>query len=83
MTKKDTVNFEASLKKLEQIVGKLEDGDISLEDSVKSFEEGIGSGKGVPKTTLRGRTKGKETFRQWRNSRPRKLNTEHVLLFSL
>ena len=42
MTKKDKVNFEASLKKLEQIVGKLEDGYISLEDSVKSFEEGIG-----------------------------------------
>ena len=42
MTKKDTVNFESSLKKLEQIVAKLEDGDISLEDSVKSFEEGIG-----------------------------------------
>jgi len=42
MTKKDTVNFETSLKKLEQIVVKLEDGDISLEDSVKSFEEGIG-----------------------------------------
>ena len=33
---------EKALKKLEQIVGKLEDGDISLEDSVKSFEEGIG-----------------------------------------
>ena len=42
MTKKDTVNFESSLNKLEQIVTKLEDGDISLEDSVKSFEEGIG-----------------------------------------
>ncbi len=42
MTKKDTVSFESSLKKLEQIVAKLEDGDISLEDSVKSFEEGIG-----------------------------------------
>ena len=42
MTKKDTVNFEASLNKLEQIVTKLENGDISLEDSVKSFEEGIG-----------------------------------------
>ena len=42
MTKKDTVNFESSLKKLEQIVAKLEDGEISLEDSVKSFEEGIG-----------------------------------------
>ena len=31
MTKKDTVNFESSIKKLEQIVAKLEDGDISLE----------------------------------------------------
>ena len=42
MTKKDTVNFESSLKKLEKIVAKLDDGDVSLEDSVKSFEEGIG-----------------------------------------
>lgn len=41
MTKKDTVNFEASLEKLAQIVKKLEDGEINLEDSVKSFEEGI------------------------------------------
>ena len=45
MTKKETVNFESSLKKLEQIVAKLEDGDVSLEDSVKSFEEGIGLDK--------------------------------------
>ena len=42
MTKKDTLNFEVSLEKLEKIITKLEDGDISLEDSVKSFEEGIG-----------------------------------------
>ena len=42
MTKKDTVNFEASLQKLEKIIEKLEDGDISLEESVKSFEEGVG-----------------------------------------
>ena len=42
MTKKDTLNFEASLQKLEKIIEKLEDGDISLEESVKSFEEGIG-----------------------------------------
>ena len=42
MTKKETVNFESSLKKLEQIVAKLEDGDVSLEDSIKSSEEGIG-----------------------------------------
>ena len=42
MAKKDTVNFEASLQKLKKIIEKLEGGDISLEESVKSFEEGIG-----------------------------------------
>ena len=42
MTKKDTVNFEVSLQKLKKIIEKLEDGEISLEESVKSFEEGIG-----------------------------------------
>ena len=42
MTKKDTVNFEASLQKLKKIIEKLEGGDISLEEGVKSFEEGIG-----------------------------------------
>ena len=34
-------NFESSLNKLELIVTKLEDENISLEDSEKSFEEGI------------------------------------------
>ena len=34
-------NYESSLNKLELIVTKLEDENISLEDSVKSFEEGI------------------------------------------
>ena len=33
-------NFEESLKKLETIVAQMERGDISLEDSVKLFEEG-------------------------------------------
>lgn len=33
-------NFEESLKKLEAIVAQMERGDISLEDSVKLFEEG-------------------------------------------
>ena len=42
MAKSDKqLNFEASLNKLELIVTKLEDENISLEDSVKSFEEGI------------------------------------------
>lgn len=33
-------NFEQSLKKLESIVAKMERGDVSLEESVKLFEEG-------------------------------------------
>jgi len=40
MTKKN-LNFEDSLAKLEGIVDALEDNDVSLEDSVKKFEEGI------------------------------------------
>jgi exodeoxyribonuclease VII small subunit len=33
--------FEESLKKLETIVEQLEKGDLSLEDSLKLFEEGV------------------------------------------
>jgi exodeoxyribonuclease VII small subunit len=35
-------NFEESLKKLESIVAQLEQGDLTLEDSLKLFEEGVG-----------------------------------------
>ena len=35
------IDFESSLKELESIVTKLEDENINLEDSVKSFEAGI------------------------------------------
>ena len=34
-------SFEESLKQLETIIGKLERGDLPLEDSVRLFEEGI------------------------------------------
>ncbi len=33
--------FEESLKQLETIVGRLERGDLPLEESIKLFEEGI------------------------------------------
>ena len=33
--------FEQSMKKLEQIVAELESGDLSLEDAMKKFEEGM------------------------------------------
>ncbi|MAC68049.1 MAG: exodeoxyribonuclease VII small subunit [Gammaproteobacteria bacterium] len=42
MTKdNENINFELALSQLEKIVLKLEDDSINLEDSVKSFEQGI------------------------------------------
>ena len=42
MIKKDKeLNFEESLKKLEDIVDKLESGEIDLEKSVKLYERGM------------------------------------------
>jgi len=35
------LNFEEAMTKLENIVEELESGELSLEDSVKSFEKGI------------------------------------------
>jgi exodeoxyribonuclease VII small subunit len=35
-------SFEESLKKLETIVEQLEKGDLTLEDSLKLFEQGVG-----------------------------------------
>jgi len=36
-----TDKFEASLKKLEEIVIRLETGSLTLEESLKAFEEGV------------------------------------------
>lgn len=41
-TTKSTVDFESSLKELEKIVRELESGDVSLDESLKKFEAGIG-----------------------------------------
>ena len=40
-TKKTDINFEKSLEELESIVEDLESGELSLENSLKSFEKGI------------------------------------------
>ncbi len=46
MAKKETKQtFEHSLKRLEQIVDALEQGEISLEESLKMYEEGIALSK--------------------------------------
>ena len=35
------IAFEAALRKLEQIVENLESGDLSLEEALKQYEEGV------------------------------------------
>ena len=41
MAKKKGVNFEDSLEELEGLVEQLEDGDLSLEESLAAFEKGV------------------------------------------
>ncbi len=41
MAAKKSYPFEESLTKLEGLVEKMESGDLTLEDSLKTFEEGI------------------------------------------
>ncbi len=38
---KEKVNFEETIKKLETIANELETGDLSLDDTITKFEEGI------------------------------------------
>jgi exodeoxyribonuclease VII small subunit len=37
----DKVNFETAMAELEQLVSQMEDGDLSLDDSLQAFERGI------------------------------------------
>ncbi|MCH2449251.1 MAG: exodeoxyribonuclease VII small subunit [Gracilimonas sp.] len=41
MAEKERLSFEEALMKLESIVEQLEDEDITLQDSVKLYEEGV------------------------------------------
>ncbi|MDH5765570.1 MAG: exodeoxyribonuclease VII small subunit [Gammaproteobacteria bacterium] len=41
MARKTPVNFEKSLTELEDLVDAMEQGDLSLEEALKSFEKGI------------------------------------------
>jgi exodeoxyribonuclease VII small subunit len=54
------IDFESSLKELESIVAKLEDENINLEDSVKSFEAGINLVKECQKQLEKAELKVKE-----------------------
>ena len=54
------IDFESTLKELESIVTKLEDENINLEDSVKSFEAGINLVKECQKQLEKAELKVKE-----------------------
>jgi exodeoxyribonuclease VII small subunit len=41
MAAKKPLNFEKALAELEQLVAEMEQGELSLEDSLKRFEKGI------------------------------------------
>jgi exodeoxyribonuclease VII small subunit len=38
---KKPLNFEVQIEKLEVLVAQLENGNLSLEDSIKAYEEGV------------------------------------------
>ena len=35
------INFEAAMAELEELVAQMEDGDLTLDDSLKAFERGV------------------------------------------
>ena len=37
----EDINFEAAMAELETLVAQMEDGDLSLDDSLKAFERGV------------------------------------------
>ena len=41
MTNEKTVTFEEAMSKLEQIVEKLEEGDVPLEEAISFYKEGM------------------------------------------
>lgn len=43
------MNFEETMKQLEEITAELEKGDLNLEDSVKKFEQGMDLSKKASK----------------------------------
>jgi exodeoxyribonuclease VII small subunit len=47
MANAEEASFEELLDKLEGIVGKLEEGDLGLEESLKAYEEGVALVRGA------------------------------------
>ena len=45
----DKLNFEETMKELEEVVQKLENGDLNLDESIKEFEKGMELSKSASK----------------------------------
>lgn len=43
----EKIRFEDGIEKLEQLVSKLEKGDMPLEESFRAYEEGVALGKAL------------------------------------
>ncbi|OIJ16879.1 exodeoxyribonuclease VII small subunit [Anaerobacillus alkalidiazotrophicus] len=41
MSEKKDISFEEAMEKLEEVVGKLEQGDVPLEEAISMFQEGM------------------------------------------
>ena len=48
-SKKKSLNFESTLDEIEKIIESLEEGNLSLEDSIKAYEKGISLTKACQK----------------------------------
>ena len=52
-----TIDFEKSLKRLEKIVQELEGGNLSLDEALKKYEEGIELARGCSKMLNEAKTR--------------------------
>ena len=48
-SKNKSLNFESTLSEIEKIIESLEEGDLSLEDSIEAYEKGISLTKACQK----------------------------------
>ena len=48
-SKKKSLNFESTLDEIEKIIESLQEGNLSLEDSIKAYEKGISLTKACQK----------------------------------
>ena len=51
-SKKKSLNFESTLSEIEKIIESLEEGNLSLEDSIEAYEKGISLTKACQKMLL-------------------------------